>query len=172
MYYTPLQLGLVSWESPYTLNKKIIKWTRQFHGHGAAQEIPCPMKEFSWFCCHSIFLGKHCTYPSAVSNTVRSLIYHESFLVIACWYTATTLQAYSSVIAASTAKPMQPTCNPDCMYTARTLYVHSSSIWVSSSWQTIINSFSYKSVGKSGLVSCLDWLIHLLRHSSLRLPRN
>ena len=24
----------------------IIEWTRQFHGHGAAVEIPCPMKEF------------------------------------------------------------------------------------------------------------------------------
>ncbi len=33
-------------------------WTRQFHGQGAAKEIPCPMKECSWFCCHSIFLGE------------------------------------------------------------------------------------------------------------------
>ncbi len=27
--------------------KKIIEWTRQIHGHGAAKETPCPMKEFS-----------------------------------------------------------------------------------------------------------------------------
>ena len=25
----------------YTLNEKIMEWTWQFHGHGAAQEIPC-----------------------------------------------------------------------------------------------------------------------------------
>ena len=27
----------------------------EFHGHGAAVEIPCPMKEI---CCHSILLGE------------------------------------------------------------------------------------------------------------------
>ncbi len=27
--------------------QQIIEWTRQIHGHGAAKEIPCPMKEFS-----------------------------------------------------------------------------------------------------------------------------
>ncbi len=26
---------------------KIIEWPRQIHGHGAAKEIPCPMKESS-----------------------------------------------------------------------------------------------------------------------------
>ncbi len=29
----------------YTLNKKIIEWPMQFRGHGAAQAIPCPVKE-------------------------------------------------------------------------------------------------------------------------------
>ncbi len=33
-----------------TLSIKINEPTRQIHGHGAAKEIPCPMKEFSWFC--------------------------------------------------------------------------------------------------------------------------
>ena len=32
---------------------EIIEWTRQFHGHGAAVEIPCPMKEF----CFLLFYG-------------------------------------------------------------------------------------------------------------------
>ncbi len=34
---------------------KIIEWTRKFHSHGSAKEIPCPMKEFLWFCIPEYF---------------------------------------------------------------------------------------------------------------------
>ncbi len=51
--------NLIWWSTPRTITLhsqwKIIEWPRQFHGHGTAKEIPCPMKESSWFYCHSIF---------------------------------------------------------------------------------------------------------------------
>ncbi len=37
--------NLQAQRSPYTLNKKIIEWTRQFHGHNAALETPCFLLE-------------------------------------------------------------------------------------------------------------------------------
>ena len=52
-----------------TLSIKKIEWPRQIHSHGAAKEIPCPMKDFtatvfSWvneeICMSSFQQGKYC----------------------------------------------------------------------------------------------------------------
>ncbi len=55
----PERLGIQKIQMTWpTFSIKIIEWPRKIHGHGAAKEIPCPMKESSWFYCHSIFLGE------------------------------------------------------------------------------------------------------------------
>ncbi len=41
----------------YTLNKKLIEWTWQFHGHGAALEIPCPNEEYEGILLPQYFPG-------------------------------------------------------------------------------------------------------------------